>query len=436
MVLRVPFIVRLCVILVGSVMSSLLAMSHKYRYRYRGFDDGTVVDHHPPNSYRKIQGRVRTMGRFSKDKRDVFYRLAKEKGYRARSAFKLLQIDAEFDLFGTRQPGTTTIGTEQVERISSSKNYDVAAAGTDTNNRDAFDTDNDDQPAPESSLKPFLVRRAVDLCAAPGSWSQVLSDKLYEIREQHGATNNECDGTDAPPSIVAVDLQPMAPIDGVLCLQGDITSLDTAHAIIQHFRGERAQLVVCDGAPDVTGLHDVDEYLQSQLLLSAMLITTHVLEPQGTFCAKMFRGSNVGFLYAQLRCLFERVSIAKPTSSRNSSMEAFVVCQNFKGGSFLNLPLDIGGYLSIVDGQTVVDDEAEQQDDLFPTCLRSDFVPFFACGDLSGWSNGEDTNLVLDADKSYPLDDQPAYIAPLAPPIQPPHESSAAKLREERQKRA
>jgi hypothetical protein len=44
------------------------------------------------------------MGRLSRDKRDIFYRLAKEKGYRARSAFKLLQVDAEFDLFGT-QPG-------------------------------------------------------------------------------------------------------------------------------------------------------------------------------------------------------------------------------------------------------------------------------------------------------------------------------------------
>ena len=69
------------------------------------------------------------MGRLSRDKRDIFYRLAKEKGYRARSAFKLLQLDAEFGLF----------------------------AG---------------------------VHRAVDLCAAPGSWSQVLSDKLLDVRER------------------------------------------------------------------------------------------------------------------------------------------------------------------------------------------------------------------------------------------------------------
>lgn len=59
----------------------------------------------------------------------------------------------------------------------------------------------------------------------------------------------------------------------VLQLQGDIV----------------ADLVVCDGAPDVTGLHDIDEYIQAQLLLAALNITTHVLKHGGTFVAKIFR---------------------------------------------------------------------------------------------------------------------------------------------------
>jgi tRNA (cytidine32/guanosine34-2'-O)-methyltransferase len=155
------------------------------------------------------------MGRLSRDKRDVFYRLAKEKGYRARSAFKLLQLDAEFDLFGRREE------------------HEQKQSGETTTPK---------------------VSRAVDLCAAPGSWSQVLADQL-------NAKND-----DVVPKIVAVDLQPMAPIDGVISFQGDITSQQTAKDIIQHFQGKRAELVICDGAPDVTGLHDVDEYLQSQLL--------------------------------------------------------------------------------------------------------------------------------------------------------------------------
>jgi tRNA (cytidine32/guanosine34-2'-O)-methyltransferase len=201
------------------------------------------------------------MGRLSRDKRDVFYRRAKEKGYRARSAFKLLQLDSEFNLFQG-------------------------------------------------------VKRAVDLCAAPGSWSQVLADRLAV-----DSSSND----DENPNIVAVDLQPMAPINGVLCLQGDITSVETAKAILQPFKTERAELVVCDGAPDVTGLHDLDEYLQAQLLIMAVKITTHVLLEGGTFVAKIFRGRHASQLYAQLRLLFDRVSIAKPTSSRNSSLESFVV---------------------------------------------------------------------------------------------------------------
>ena len=64
------------------------------------------------------------MGKTSKDKRDIYYRKAKECGFRARSAFKLMQIDDEYQLFNN-------------------------------------------------------VQRVVDLCAAPGSWSQVLSHKLY-----------------------------------------------------------------------------------------------------------------------------------------------------------------------------------------------------------------------------------------------------------------
>ncbi|XP_069799258.1 tRNA (cytidine(32)/guanosine(34)-2'-O)-methyltransferase isoform X2 [Dendropsophus ebraccatus] len=202
------------------------------------------------------------MGRSSKDKRDIYYRLAKEEGWRARSAFKLLQLDEEYQLF-------------------------------------------------------HGVQRAVDLCAAPGSWSQVLSRKLRSSNET------------SEVKIVAVDLQAMAPLPGVIQIQGDITKVSTAHEIIRHFEGQPADLVVCDGAPDVTGLHDIDEYIQAQLLLAALNITTHVLRPGGTFVAKIFRGKDVTLLYSQLKIFFREVTCAKPRSSRNSSIEAFVVCQGY-----------------------------------------------------------------------------------------------------------
>ena len=88
-------------------------------------------------------------------------------------------------------------------------------------------------------------------------------------------------------------------------------------------------MVICDGAPDVTGLHDIDEYVQAQLLLAALNITTHVLQEGGCFVAKIFRGKDVTLLYSQLKVFFGKVAVCKPKSSRNSSIEAFVVCQDF-----------------------------------------------------------------------------------------------------------
>ena len=74
-----------------------------------------------------------------------------------------------------------------------------------------------------------------------------------------------------------------------------------------------------------------------------MNISTHVLSEGGTFVANIFRGRDVGFIYGQLHILFDRLSVAKPSSSRNSSIEAFVACQGFKGGKeFTDLPLEDG----------------------------------------------------------------------------------------------
>lgn len=90
-------------------------------------------------------------------------------------------------------------------------------------------------------------------------------------------------------------------------------------------------------------MHDIDEYVQAQLILAvskkfnflcsskkkALNITTHVLELGGTFVAKVFRGKDISLLYSQLGVFFEKVYCTKPKSSRNASIEAFVVCKNF-----------------------------------------------------------------------------------------------------------
>lgn len=297
------------------------------------------------------------MGRSSKDKRDIYYRQAKEEGWRARSAFKLLQLDEEFDF------------------IKGS-------------------------------------RRVVDLCAAPGSWSQVLSRQLGTDRaagEGEGSSILDGDASESadsgpPAKIVAIDLQAMAPLPGVIQMQGDITKESTANDIVKHFEGGMADLVVCDGAPDVTGLHDIDEYIQAQLLLAALNITTHVLRPGGTFVAKIFRGKDVTLLYSQLRVFFPRVTCAKPRSSRNSSIEAFVVCQGYAP------PV---GYIPTM-ANPLLD---QNYDDDFNSLVGVNrvIVPFLACGDLSAY----------DADMTYPAaakaKEGDATKRPTQPPINPPY---------------
>jgi len=192
---------------------------------------------------------------------------------------------------------------------------------------------------------------------------------------------------------------------------------------VGYFHNNLADLVICDGAPDVTGLHDIDEYMQAQLLLSALNITTNVLRQGGAFCAKIFRGRDVSLLYSQLKCFFDEVTVAKPKSSRNSSIESFVVCRGFNPPQGFTPNMDCflldAKYTAVSDGGG---GEAQGRGLMQVAPVSGDMdgapsegvahtttvfaaattprtgpdavmVPFVACGDLSGF----------DADKSYPL---------------------------------
>lgn len=306
------------------------------------------------------------MGKVSKDKRDIYYRKAKEQGWRARSAFKLLQIDEKFNIFEG-------------------------------------------------------VTKAVDLCAAPGSWSQVLSRKLYlgetivirdkcclfyneielhqrlESQEEYEAHKNE------NVKIVAVDLQPMSPLPGVIQIQGDITKYSTAQEIIGHFEGDKADLVVCDGAPDVTGLHCMDIYIQAQLLLGALHITCNVLKFGGTFVAKIFRGKDNDLLTNQLLSVFKEVHVVKPSSSRNSSIESFVVCQKYSPPDGFD-PTLITPYLDV-----------SNKDFSSLGGINRVIIPFIVCGDVSAFDSDSTYPLQLEGEEAY------KYRHPVQPPIAPPY---------------
>lgn len=122
----------------------------------------------------------------------------------------------------------------------------------------------------------------------------------------------------------------MAPISGVTIIKGDITCKTTVDEVLSHFKGELAHVVVCDGAPDVTGMQDLDEYIQSQLLLAALRMSTLILKPGASFVGKIFRGESTALQLTQLQLFFNEIYCCKPASSRISSFEAFVVCKGFK----------------------------------------------------------------------------------------------------------
>lgn len=295
------------------------------------------------------------MGKSSKDKRDLYYRKAKEQGYRARSAFKLLQLNDEFHFL--------------------------------------------DDPN---------LKRVVDLCAAPGSWSQVLSRKLFESAS---ATTDR--------KIVAVDLQTMSPIEHVTTLQADITHPRTLARILELFGDQKADFVCSDGAPDVTGLHDLDEYVQQQLIMSALQLATCILKPGGTFVAKIFRGRDIDMLYSQMGYLFNRVTCAKPRSSRGTSLESFIVCEQY------NPPTDWEPRLDL--NQSV--------QDFFQDCLRDsnvstpppmgeyheptrDIATFMACGSLNSFDSDATYHEAPNAIK------QRSSLDPVQQPTNPPYKQA------------
>lgn len=279
--------------------------------------------------------------------------------------------------------------------------------------------------------------------------------------------------------IVAIDLQPMSPLQGIICLRADIThpatvplllhALDPSADPNSHHASQPVDLVISDGAPDVTGLHDLDIYVQSQLLFAALNLALCVLRPGGNFVAKIFRGRNVDLLFAQLKIFFSRVVVAKPRSSRASSVEAFIVCLNFTPPdgfqASLSEPMGVGDRLEKmvlahnsqipICAPTTLQDFSSGTWSTLPTCaqsINSDGVveltlpsseeedeasgisrrgleqnstshtsgggsgigwiaPFLACGDLSAF----------DADASYHLPANRISLDPVQPPTAPPY---------------
>jgi len=192
---------------------------------------------------------------------DPYVKLAQKEGFRARAAYKLKEID---DALGLNRPG-------------------------------------------------HLV---VDLGSTPGAWSQYVRRKL----SPQGAAVGELDGV-----IVALDILPMEPIEGVAFLQGDFREAEVLARLEQAVGGRKVDTVVSDMAPNLSGIESADAARISDLVELAVAFSQAHLKPEGALVAKVFHGSGYSQLVKLFKETFRVVKPMKPKASRDKSSENFLV---------------------------------------------------------------------------------------------------------------
>ena len=158
--------------------------------------------------------------------------------------------------------------------------------------------------------------RVVDLGAAPGGWSQVATEKV---------------GTGG--AVVAVDLLELAPIRGVIVLKGDVRDPDVRNRVIEALGGRKADVVLADLSPNLSGIAAVDQARAAELVRTAIDFCREHLVPDGRFLTKAFHGESFDELRAELSSVFRSVQTLKPSASRGESRETYLLARGLKGPS-------------------------------------------------------------------------------------------------------
>ena len=189
----------------------------------------------------------------SKQKRDPFFRESKIQGYRSRSAFKLIEMNKKFKILRNKQS-------------------------------------------------------VLDLGAAPGGWSQVVSK------------------TTKGNKIVAVDLQQMKDIDNVHFIKGDFQNTDINKKIMTYLNS-KSDVVLSDMAVNTSGNKTLDSYRTGELCLNAMNLALNILTKDGVFLSKIFMGSIFNEINEKANKSFKKVVKYKPKSSKKESKETYIFCK-------------------------------------------------------------------------------------------------------------
>ena len=198
---------------------------------------------------------------------DPYVKLAQREGYRARAAYKLKEIDEQLHLLAPGQ----------------------------------------------------LV---VDLGAAPGAWSQYVRRKFGR-----GAGTGEMAAPSGPlhGTIVALDVLPIEPIDGVQLVAGDFREQAVLEALEATLEGHAVDVVLSDMAPNLSGVAASDAARMADLVELAIDFARRHLRPEGALVCKVFHGSGYSQLVERFRATFKTVKAVKPKASRAKSAETFLV---------------------------------------------------------------------------------------------------------------
>jgi len=188
-------------------------------------------------------------------------KLAKKEGYRARAAYKLKEIDETLGLF-----------------------------------------------------KPGMV--IVDLGSAPGAWSQYLRRKMAP----EGAASGDLGAT-----LIALDILPMEPIEGVQFIQGDFREPEVLDQLTQWLNGKVVDMVVSDMAPNLSGVESADAARMAHLVELAVEFCQSQMKKDGALIVKVFHGSGYSQLVKLFKLSFKVVKPFKPKASRDKSAENFLV---------------------------------------------------------------------------------------------------------------
>jgi 23S rRNA (uridine2552-2'-O)-methyltransferase len=154
----------------------------------------------------------------------------------------------------------------------------------------------------------------VDLGAAPGGWIQAA-------RKIAGKTG----------FVLGVDLKPIAPFpqEYVRTIVADFTEPETLQQILD-FLPRKADVVLSDASPNISGIWEVDNARQIDLAAQALKIALSILRPSGNFFVKVFEGDMLAAFVKTVKKHFEVVKVIKPKASRAKSSEMFLLAMNLK----------------------------------------------------------------------------------------------------------